>query len=561
MVFLWLCLLCAKYIGAQNIAAVIEYRPAPGQYINTSLGNMAAAESLIGADGGMVSLGAYGGYIILKMNKAIENDPNNPYGVDFTIFGIALASWSEAAAVMVMKDENANGLADDQWYNLAGSDYYWADAIHNYFISYTNPQQEQAAPVPWRDNYNGKGIVPINNFHTQAYYPMVANFPSIPQDFYHFTGELLNSHYDCGAKPYPTSYPKAFGYADNLPKENCTSLYQPDNPYTSVVEGCGGDAMDISWAVDETGKYVNLDCIHFVKIYTAVNDADRGVMGEISTEITGVADVNPQEAWVGETNYLHLKYFPPRLLKGTSFNLEAMYFEMGKPSNDQYITYESSDEAVVSLSNQQLRAVGIGDATITAHLNSNPSVSASYQVRVLEPTNISISIEPSLLSVGDSADIHIELLDHNSQTILPLPHLQWHSGNAEVASVGNHYDQFKVYANAIGETYISVAPASFPHLVDSVKVVVKKQDGIDDVKSPIFSCYPNPAQDMLSLSMTNSAPQLPMEVSIFGLQGNLILHTYIHKPIIDISHLQKGIYILKIKQAEDKSHYLKFIKN
>ena len=34
-----------------------------------------------------ISLGNFGGYMTLKYDKAITDDPKHPYGIDFTIFG------------------------------------------------------------------------------------------------------------------------------------------------------------------------------------------------------------------------------------------------------------------------------------------------------------------------------------------------------------------------------------------------------------------------------------------------------------------------------------------
>lgn len=50
----------------QQIAEIIEYTPAPGQFINTASGVPDAAETLTQEGGGLVSLGGFGGYIIVS---------------------------------------------------------------------------------------------------------------------------------------------------------------------------------------------------------------------------------------------------------------------------------------------------------------------------------------------------------------------------------------------------------------------------------------------------------------------------------------------------------------
>ena len=124
IVILILALVCVKTMQAQYISEVLEYKPAPGQFINSSpWGIPNSAKSLIGGVTGSMSLGAFGGYVVFKFANPVENDPDNPYGVDFTIYGNPLDEWSEQGIVSVMQDENGNGLPDDTWYELAGSDY------------------------------------------------------------------------------------------------------------------------------------------------------------------------------------------------------------------------------------------------------------------------------------------------------------------------------------------------------------------------------------------------------------------------------------------------------
>ena len=127
---------------SKYLHAVDEYQPAPGQFVNElpeyELGDDAAAmaakctESL--TTGGMVSLGGFGGYITFHFDHSISNVPGKR---DFYISGNGYNGNSEPGIVMVMRDNNANGLPDDTWYELAGS----ADTdsigkvIYNYSIS------------------------------------------------------------------------------------------------------------------------------------------------------------------------------------------------------------------------------------------------------------------------------------------------------------------------------------------------------------------------------------------------------------------------------------------
>ncbi len=426
-----LCVLSVYLVKAQYVESIIDYRPAPGQFVNTGFGKPSAAETLVGDANGLVTLGAYGGYIIVKMDKPIENDPNNPYGVDFTVLGNALPSWSEPGIVMVMQDNNSNGLADDTWYTLAGSDYYWTEAIHDYEITYQNPQQTEAAPVPWTDSNNGEGFVPINEYHTQAYYPTAED---IPQDAYSFSGERLVFQFNPKAEPYPATIPQCFGYADNTKVRPNEPLFTPNNPYTPEIEGCGGDPMDISWAVDAQGNSVHLSQIDFVKIYTAVNDADTNNMGEISTEIRGIVDVNPQPGWSGNTELVHIKYIPAQVALNSTFQLEAKHFDMGLPHSDQNISFATDNSHVLSITNGNiLTAKDIGSATITASLDANPSLQAQLHITVEPSVGIEEFYNQALFSVYPNpvADIlHIKTREPKQaqMRILDIKGIElWHS--------------------------------------------------------------------------------------------------------------------------------------
>ncbi|MDZ7737853.1 MAG: hypothetical protein U5K32_02045 [Bacteroidales bacterium] len=155
----------------------MEYTPAPGQHINTATGSPHAATTICGDIGGMVNLGAFGGYLVFRFEEPVYNDPDNPYGIDFTIFGNPLSEWSEPGIVSVMKDENGNGLPDDSWYELAGSDHYFSSTVSAYSVTYENPGKPVANDVPWNDNLGNTGYIYANSFYSQPYYPSADSFP------------------------------------------------------------------------------------------------------------------------------------------------------------------------------------------------------------------------------------------------------------------------------------------------------------------------------------------------------------------------------------------------
>ena len=273
-------------IDAPNAFAnkVLEYYPAPGQYMNTT--TMAykngfnyedvleyASERI--KNKYIISLGGFGGYITLGFHSSIENQTDE---YDFKVYGNAsynmygtasgaLGGSSEPGIVLVSKDTNGNGLPDDEWYELAGSEYGTANEIRNYEITYYRPSPFNN-DIQWKDNQGAEGYIYRNIYNTQSsYYPLW-----IEQDEITFTGARLkdNAKYENNMW---IAYCYDWGYADNHPNNTDMTKFK------------------IDWAVDKNGNRVQLDQIDFVRIYTAINQ-DAGNMGEISTEIMTIENLH-----------------------------------------------------------------------------------------------------------------------------------------------------------------------------------------------------------------------------------------------------------------------------
>ncbi len=265
---------------------LIAYVPSPNQFANSTYCLPQDAESIIGGQG-FVTLGGWGGYIIVGFNKAIVNHADNPYGVDFTIIGNAYEGSSEPGIVMVMQDENNNGLADDTWYELSGSEYKNKSTYHDYSLTYYYIND---STVTWKDNKGDEGTLLRNGYHQQSYYPLAANYPNYNTDSVIFTGTRIPSKLEEDSPGHWVNNTFDYGYTDNKPINYSAALNVPDNPETPETEGCGGDAFKLEWAVDSMGNTVSLDSIHFIKVYTAVFDSSP-VIGDVSCEIKAIVPV------------------------------------------------------------------------------------------------------------------------------------------------------------------------------------------------------------------------------------------------------------------------------
>lgn len=283
------------------ITRVYEYRPAPGQFVNelpeysegdTEESMRQKAEDCLAYNAGtLVTLGGYGGYIVVGFDHTIVNRPGE---YDFKVLGNAFYSTgaaggsggsSEPGIVMVSADVNGNGIPDDAWYELAGSEYQKPSTIKNYEITYYRPD-EAKTPVPgtdpsitdstyvrWTDNQGVTGYVSKVVFHKQSYYPQWLSDETLT-----FEGTRLadNAVDESGDGSYYVLYAYDWGYADNHPNDSEKSNFK------------------IDWAVDAEGNPVHLQGIDFIKIYTGVNQFN-GWLGECSTEVAGVTDLHIEE--------------------------------------------------------------------------------------------------------------------------------------------------------------------------------------------------------------------------------------------------------------------------
>lgn len=265
---------------------LIAYQPAPGQFINVAPGRPADAQSIIGQKG-MVTLGGWGGYIIVGYKDPIINHPDNAYGVDFSIYGNAYEGSSEPGIVQVMKDENHNGLADDTWYELQGGEHQNKSTISNYELTYYYIDD---TTITWKNNQNQSDTLLRNGYHSQSYYPSAELFNNYPQDSVSFRGTLLPTKSVEESAGHWVNPPYSYGYVDNTQVNWSSPLNEVDNPETESVEGAGGDAFKLEWAVDTQGQSISIDTVHFIKIYSAVQFTSP-VLGDVSPEIKAIVAI------------------------------------------------------------------------------------------------------------------------------------------------------------------------------------------------------------------------------------------------------------------------------
>ena len=263
-----------------KIAKVYDFLPAPGQFVNKMPEATADddAESMIAkandilTAGRMISLGGFGGYVTFGFDHTVINREGN----DFVVLGNAFKDWAEPGVIMVSYDANGNGLPDDEWFEIEGSQHAAESTIRDYEMTYYKPTEEPSDAneqnyIRWTDNKGNEGYVAKNNFHRQTYFPMWMG-ESIT-----YKGTYIESPiYDASGSGTMWKNPAFdYGYADNWANNDERGH------------------IDIDWAVDADGEKVSLMGIDFVRVHTSTR-ASGGWLGEVSTEVSGFKDLNLQ---------------------------------------------------------------------------------------------------------------------------------------------------------------------------------------------------------------------------------------------------------------------------
>lgn len=270
------CLAASATLTAQSpyMTRVFEFTPAPSQFIHVypavtlgmdeaAVANLAEIE-LAGREDSWVTLGAFGGYIVVGFDHDIQNEAGQK---DFQVLGNSFystyATYGEPGIVMVADDVNGNGLPDDPWYEIAGSAY--ASCVKNYSLTYYKPADslDNATGIideyiRWRDNQGNTGYMPKNGYHSQSYYPCWYG------DSCTFTGTFI---------PNDILSQCNYGYCDAVPNQDANS------------------GIDISDAVNADGTPANLQKIRFIKVYTGTYKVENP-FGENSTEFCGAKDLH-----------------------------------------------------------------------------------------------------------------------------------------------------------------------------------------------------------------------------------------------------------------------------
>jgi hypothetical protein len=480
---LWLFAAVVFSAQAQSYYAtkILDFLPAPGQFVNTPT----APSDVIGKAPFLLSLGSFGGYIVFGFERPIVNDPQNPYGVDFSIEGNSFGGnlygqWCEPGAVQVMKDINGDGLPNDgEWYELAGSDYYLSSTQRNVTLTYYNPHYDIHYTVPWSTGSGERGALVVNRYHMQPYYPDPFGFGMHILDSVSFTGNKIRGAIDMSNPGYLNPYRAPFfGYCDS--RGNNNPLTNPQNPYT-----VGNDGFDLSWAVDKDDNHVELDTVHFVRVYNA-GFANIGWLGEWSTEVRAAAITIPDPNYVPQDYYInYIGINQLQVLKGQTCKYEGILFKNGIPQSGGIPRWWTSNPDVGTVDDEgNFTAHELGETTL--YFSQNEDISADYLpikvvelrsvVLEMEGNNYARSSDSTSLLVNEKAYIVGECEDNRGRFVYEL--LEWTTSRPEIGEIDNGL--FTAFAP--GRTMVYARSTSAPDLQDSILVIVNPLPEVTTVK-------------------------------------------------------------------------------
>jgi hypothetical protein len=216
------------------------------------------------------SLGSVLGYEIWRWRTTRETN-------EFHIYGNAFAGWEEPGIVWVSCDENNNGLPDDTWYELKGSDdendLYRSNITRRYAVNWFDTEEE-----PIENEYGQliEKLVWVDSKGRRAF--MGGGWPSdwgVSGSKVTFCGTMIrDSGVIFGAmNPFNGGISRNvdWGYVDAGDLEGGTYANQNGKFFVSNAMQRDGSPADLPW-------------IDFIKVQTAVFVYGTDV-GEISTEI------------------------------------------------------------------------------------------------------------------------------------------------------------------------------------------------------------------------------------------------------------------------------------
>ena len=431
-----------------------------------------------------VSLGNFGGYMTLYYDKPITDNPNNVYGVDFTVFGNSNGgqSFSEPGNVLVSEDGKT-------WYSLAGSEHYDATSRWDYEVTY---KKSKTAVADYADNDGNGGTLGTGFMGTayqlpeKKYYPLY-NWTTEDQITVKGTRLYTNANSKGAGIESGSALLPAFGYFDVQKNsttvagtgEDVNLLTTPvGNPYMKDYDGYG-DGFDLKWAVDEKGDPVDVKDkeFHYVKVQTA-SFINAGAIGEKSAEISSIVRTMPEKESIGTTAA------PEKLtVAGTDIKLskdkDVYYVQV--PEKDEYkvSVKAAADDTNIYINNERTDErtfEGLPDKGIIRVIvqegNSNPVI---YYIHTSKAGDNAVADVISMITSAESdsdflaaKEAYDALSDSDKEDVFNADKLNKEISRIDVKNVADAIDAIGT-VDASSKDKIDAARVAYDKLSDSEK--------------------------------------------------------------------------------------------
>lgn len=319
------------------VSDVLQYNPAPGKYVNERLelaGNsenrasQATArcrsyffknerlfkEAKLSDEPKTVSLGAFGGYIVMAFDHMVKNED----GEDFLVYGYTRGGdrnkeyiFPQPGVVFVSFDANANGEADDEWYLLDGGKYQSTTPgkgpedtpQRNCSVIYSSPENAEVKPNEQTgfsiEKYIQCDIEAEGNSVTEYIAQLTNDYEKNQAGSYWPEWESGKMTFG-GSDQYetvrlPNNGVEKWNHDHSLVEQTEWTWNALEARYANTVVYSKNKGFDISKAVDRAGNPVHLPGIHFVRVQTGVCQ-QIPQKGPSETEVAGASDLRMLKA-------------------------------------------------------------------------------------------------------------------------------------------------------------------------------------------------------------------------------------------------------------------------
>lgn len=254
---------------SDRIAKVLDYDPTFGNNVNlyaadTRSGVISKINAAVSSSATSIrlDLGFFGGSAVFAFDHTIVNVPGQ---ADFKITADCSGPFS-IGIIYVAYDKNGNGKPDDdEWYEIKGDLEGTSNIIPNYKLTVLGTRVDDEETListnAWSDNQGNSGQY-SNSIPEIASYDV---YPHWIKGDYVLAGKLIKN-------------------ADNLGSKMAK--------YAHSFSTIGFQGIDIAWAMDSKGNFVNLPGIDFMKIVTADFTPVDESNGYTSLQINQIFDLH-----------------------------------------------------------------------------------------------------------------------------------------------------------------------------------------------------------------------------------------------------------------------------